>query len=668
MVESKTINRDKFFRLNFILQDNSATTINTYLLKLIEFVIYEEKRALSVREIKEKIIEKFSLEFTDGEVLEAVKRSLTKNGNIFQEKNKYYVTANYISRCNNNISIEDKLKGFINDYIVENKLDLDIEKMYELISRYVYYCFNTNKEVLLQLVSNETRDVENEFEASNEEKRIINDFLIWKNNLKNKFIFQLVSYGYIYCTLTTKKDNLLSKKIFSNKAFYLDANIIFRLAGLNNEDRKNTIKTFIDKCKELNIKLYYTTETYNEIDRVINNRINWLQTITGSNTPPKVFRHIGSKEDIYHMYCDWCSIPGNKIGDFLSFRRYVMRIIRESLEEIRVDNHKYMIDEKYDYKYVEGLLQYKMQKRMNKNISEDSVLTDIKNVLYINKKREATDIQSLFSTQVFMVTADQLLISYLNNNLPGIPIAVLPSLWLTIMLKFTGRTDNDYNAFCLFMNLRYSEGIENDISITELLKELRLNTSDASIKERIVEDVYANKDDIAIYIQQNDYKSVVKKSFEKILNDNNENLKKSFEKELRYRDEKRKIEKEKDEFTYRKLQSESNAEILAREDIMKRNNVAIVLLKIAKFIVIGTILLIIYGALALWFPNLVINETMQKFINDSKYLGVSGVLLIVLIILPSIINKKIDKLNVINDNELNRIKEKYLRKFNKELK
>ena len=668
MIASKTINKDEFFRLNFILQDNSATTINTYLLKLIEFVIYDERRALSLKEIKEKIIKKFSLEFTDEEILESVKRSLNKNGNIFQEKNKYYVTANYINRSNNDISIEDKLKGFINEYIVENKLDLDIEKVYELISRYIYFCFNTNKEVLLQLISNEIRNVENEFEASNEEKRIINDFLIWNNNLKNKFIFQLVSYGYIYCTLTTKKDKLLSKKIFSNKVFYLDANIIFRLAGLNNEERKNTIKTFIDKCKELNIKLYYTTETYNEIDRVINNRIAWLQTISGSSTPPRVFRYIGSNEDIYHMYCDWCSIPGNKIGDFLSFRRYVMRIIRESLEEIRVDNHKYMMDEKYEYKYVEGLQQYKMKKRMNKNISEDSILTDIKNILYIYKKRENSDIKSVFSTQYFMVTADQLLISFLNNNLPGVPIAVLPSLWLTIMLKFTGRTDNDYNAFCLFMNLRYSEGIENDISITELLKELRLNTSDASIKERIVEDVYANREDNAIFIQQNDYKSVVKRSFEKILNDNNENLKKSFEKELKNRDEISKIEKEKDELIYRKLQSESNAEILAREDIMYKNNTIVIMLKIIKYTIIGAILLIIYGALALWFPKLVINEAMQKFINDGKYLGVSGVLLIVLIILPSIINKKIDKLNVINDNELNRIKEKYLRKFNKELK
>jgi hypothetical protein len=85
---------------------------------------------------------------------------------------------------------------------------------------------------ILSLINNE-RVIDNNFSKNPEDTKLINEFLSWKNEEKDKFVYNTVSYGYIYCTLTVKKNDLLANKLFKGKKFILDANIIFRLAGID---------------------------------------------------------------------------------------------------------------------------------------------------------------------------------------------------------------------------------------------------------------------------------------------------------------------------------------------------------------------------------------------------------------------------------------------------
>ncbi len=39
---------DNFFRMNFILQDNAASTTRNYLSKIIEFVLFETKHSMKI--------------------------------------------------------------------------------------------------------------------------------------------------------------------------------------------------------------------------------------------------------------------------------------------------------------------------------------------------------------------------------------------------------------------------------------------------------------------------------------------------------------------------------------------------------------------------------------------------------------------------------------------
>ncbi len=76
--------------------------------------------------------------------------------------------------------------------------------------------------------------------------------------------------------------------------------------------------------------------------------------------------------------------------------------------------------------------------------------TDINNYLYLKGLRKKDKNINLWTTNEFFISADQNLIGWSLEKDSGIPLVVLPSIWLTIMLRFSGRTANDYKHFVHF--------------------------------------------------------------------------------------------------------------------------------------------------------------------------------------------------------------------------
>lgn len=121
---------------------------------------------------------------------------------------------------------------------------------------------HTNKNSILALLDNVKENGE-QFKKRESDIKLINLFLDWENEEKNK----------------------LANRLFKGKRFILDANIIFRLAGINNDVRMNAIKSFVEKCKEVGVTLCYTTATLDEIKRVIVSKVQWIKSVTGSQEP-----------------------------------------------------------------------------------------------------------------------------------------------------------------------------------------------------------------------------------------------------------------------------------------------------------------------------------------------------------------------------------------------
>ena len=60
--------------MNFIIQDNTAMTLETNLVKIIEKILYDEKGGrLTIAEIAESIKKRFDLSFSDEEIKTAIR-------------------------------------------------------------------------------------------------------------------------------------------------------------------------------------------------------------------------------------------------------------------------------------------------------------------------------------------------------------------------------------------------------------------------------------------------------------------------------------------------------------------------------------------------------------------------------------------------------------------
>ena len=577
------------FRMSFILQDSSVTTTTTYLTKIIESELYTANNYLTVNEISESISRNLSLEFSDLEIINAIKRSK----NVVCDGNKRYsLSPERMSVLARSKTIEQRLEEFIKRFIYTlDQTGFTVQSFTDLFSRFLYHCFNTNKDALFRIIDSKDKTaVLTQFDASNAEREIINAFLMWDNEEKDRLIYQVVTTCYAYCSLTIKKDVLLSARIFRNKRFYLDANIIFRMAGINKSERQKTVTSFIKNCRELGIQLIYTSSTYNEITRVITNKCSWLKAVTGNGRPLDLSEFEHHEDDFYEIYRCWCHDPANKCGDFASFALYLHNQVDSVLSDLQNENiPNYRLRKGVEFtNSCIALATYKKRPH-----TQQSLETDINNLYHLIEMRKGEDTASVFSTSTYMISADQSFIAFATDYVDGVQIVVLPSVWLTIMLRFCGRTEDDYKAFVSFMRIRNNESIT--WNIYGVLEKLNDYTSDDDIKKRVIAEMQRHRDIYPINDEES-YDESIAKAFDTIIEEERAKqkneleskasemeagfsalLKRHTEEGIKERENlEKKLKKEKEEEIHKAQNTavlqerSSNAQILAEEKINRK--------------------------------------------------------------------------------------------------
>jgi hypothetical protein len=567
--KAPAIDSQEFYRLNFILQDSYATTTRNYLSKLIELVLYDAEKPLSCDDIIKSLVDRQSLTFDSSEIKNAVK----KNRNIVQFDGTYDLTPKRRDDMRHEPSIDSLLSGYVEEACSLKELEIGIKPdvLKDLLMKYIYYCFNSNVEQLKALIAgHQSIESENSFPATNEEILAINAFLSWNNRDKNEFIYHLVSYGYIYCSLTTKKDVVLSEHIFRRKEFYLDANIIFRLAGLNNDDRRQTTITFIKKCKESKISVLYSNQTATEVFDVIQQKVIWIKSLTYGHEPLSTSELGRDDDDIYNLYVEWVK-QGNAYDDYTAFHSYLINCINEVLDDLteveipdyslvyqsghsEYSNHLREYKDELSARRIEqlSLLQDGLEdnnqtnsiKKIRRTHSRKSAEVDVSNYLYFVDRRKQSRGGNIFSTNQFIISADHYYMKWASEKNDSVPVVVLPSVWLVILLRFTSRTDDDFKAFCAFMSLREHKFTEN-IDTFKITQVASRHTSDKELVVRIISEVIRHKDDYQLVGP--DTEDVVQKAFDRIRSEDSSILASSFQKqiEIQRADEQKKSQDEK---------------------------------------------------------------------------------------------------------------------------
>lgn len=520
-----------------ILENQGNTTLDKYLCKITEFILYDsDESAMSSIELSQAINDRFHLQFDVLEIENAIKNK-GKN-RIHVSNRKYALEPKVSSQISSKSDLVEQLKVYVSEFVKIYKYNISEECLLQLILGFLYFSFNSSvknfeniihiKSICNNIDNNHWSLDTSDFNPSSDDIILINAFISWDNNDKNKLLYTIVACSYEYCMITTKKNPAISKKIFKGKRFYLDTNIIFRMAGINKDERRIVINSFVEKCNEVGIKLLYTNEVFDELYRVIDGQVNYIKSLTFGQAPVdanivQTLTDPYENNDFYSIYCNWCKKPQNKYNDYLSFRNYLIGLINDTIstfDMVNIPNYKITKEATTFNMLSNGLKEYKEKKRPVRLPSDASIQTDINNLMYVFslKPKEAC---SLWQINDYIVSADQLFVNWSKSQYTGIPTVMIPSVWLSIILKVSGRaTSDDYKSYCAFMTLRQHRASEDDISINPitLFKILAEKTVEKNIKEKIILEIKTNISEYN-FSTEDEYDSSVDKAFDKILSE-----------------------------------------------------------------------------------------------------------------------------------------------------
>ncbi len=426
--------------------------------KLVESCLFHSpKKEMTVSEISEFIRTNYLLDIDDSEITSIVLDP--HNSDRYIQLTDLNVTQYTLSQ-KRRISIEStqttkSLDSYIDEYTHMESLACEAK---ETIMQYLYGIFTSNLESfrkLFQLRKAASIAIDVNKDYSDSETKIINGFLLWDNEEKDQAVFNFASYALEFCMITNRRDSSNINEQLGLKEFYIDTNIVYRAIGLNGEDRKQRTLQLLEKLQATKCKLYISTEAKSELLVSLKDKFDKLRKNHNPAVKSKVFQEFVTYDDIYSAYHRWCVGRVNTSVDLFEAN------VLATFDDLR---KKYMIETDGDCPFdrnTKDELLNKMAsdiKSHSKRKTPSMALRDALNVLWVELKRLPNQI-SVFSAKHFLLSSDKGLrywdIARNDGNSPR--IVIHPSEWLSLILRYSHRTADDFKSFISFLTLRNNE-------------------------------------------------------------------------------------------------------------------------------------------------------------------------------------------------------------------
>lgn len=454
--------------------------------KIIQSIIVNnDNELISIEEIVIRCKQVYLLDFTENEISRIVNNSndflFTKNPDlqISLTKEKFLEKKEEISRTNIDLIIDLFTK--------EKEKKEDIKR---LIYGYLYKIVN---ESIISFKKSLNENIENSifknnsFDTYNEKQNlIINEFINWEHEEKNKILFNLFNFGLEYCLITSNKK--LDITGVQNKCFYLDTNIIFSAIGINGKTNKKRIINFLKKCKETKSKFFISSITDKEIKNTIDKYISDFQTFPSKNIDPSLFEYDSRSNGFLHFYNNW-KIDKLNI-DIVYFNAYLNSLIYSLYQtfKIKVEEKLTFITSSEQIREEDELIQsIKRYKREKGRVLK----SDVDNYLLVKNKRKNTA-TTFFDVKYFFITNDHNLRRWDSYRSSKIPIILLPHQWLSFILKFYGRTNDDFTSFVSYLNINNNHPIFPKRKLNIILSAISELTNDFEQQRFILESLIRN--------------------------------------------------------------------------------------------------------------------------------------------------------------------------------
>ena len=499
-------------------EESSAIKSITVQRKIIESLFVEnDNKELSTDEIIDLLKKSLDMDFDTSEV-ETIMND-TKHSHFemrldskqelyyFRLENRRFETLTDREQQN---SIEPHIETFVRD-VYEGSISS--EELNEILHKYFYELLNKNISTF-QKISKPTNKPKDLFIDPNifsiEEREAINDFLEWGDINKNKSIFALISYSLEYAVITNHYD---SSAVFlnsiKNKEFFLDNNVLYRAIGLNGSNRQNRILAFLNKCKKSGQKFKISCYSDKEFKETIKHHVKRLQKVPFKKINYSLFSKYTIDPSIYEYYHKWKATRTTYSFDL--FTSHLLSELDDFKKKFNVETvYKVPFDEK-DKNDAKIIKAYQDEIASEKGYGyEQSHYYDAINTYLIEKLRGSNK-NSISDTKFFFVSTDQKLRNWDFSRNDFQPVALIPSQWMAILLKYFSRTENDYSSFISFLKLKTNHPIVSSDNLQTILAGISEITEDFNKQESILDKIVELKFD-GILNGENNSEEVFKKT------------------------------------------------------------------------------------------------------------------------------------------------------------
>lgn len=475
------------FRMSAILyaRNNSNNISQKQIIrKIIEDALfhYESNKSVLSSKLIEFIISNYAITLSAEEVIAVIKDNKFSENFDYYEDDGFRVSLKHKRRVT--LEQENSNNKNLNDYIIDfvNINNLDESKI-DVIFRFLYGIFTTNLEGYKHLLKEKNILKVDDLSFNDGDKVIINKFLDWDDAGKNTAIFNLASFALEYCMLTNKKDALFELDNLKNKNLYIDSNIIFRSLGVNGEDRKIRTEQFLSKFGNVNQNLFITKETDTEIRETIDYYISKLNKAKTPAVNSKVFVEVVDIDGFYKFYHKWKinrtdgSVGSFKIHLLAKYEEVLNRfnIQKDSIKPFKDEDIKDLLND-----YESQILNCSEEK------SYSAASIDAKNIIWMEHKRNGQN-DDIYKTKYFFVSSDQHLRRWdFNRNANEVPIVMLPSQWLSMILRYMERTDDDYKSFVCFLNMKINRPSMSEEQLLYAIEGISEITSDITQQNHLI--------------------------------------------------------------------------------------------------------------------------------------------------------------------------------------
>ena len=469
----------------------SNRTTNTIKRKFVESVFVNNNNTLlTLSELVNTIEETMGLMFSEDEI-----SPIVKDENVFvevlnrsSEDIKYNLQEKrYNTLCSKSI---DEIDNVIETYFstqVDSSVHFTKDSFKDLIYRYLHSILNTNISTYIQFV-NPAKTVtipklsSEQFE--DEEVDLINSFVKWDNETKNKALFKLINYCIEYAIVVNNSSEDVLSRSLRTKVFYLDNALLYRALGINGETRKKRTISFLKKCKESGQKFVISKYTRQEFFNTVDYHLSQLNSSTPfGRITPQVFKRYANGDGFYQFYHEWRN--GRINYGFDLFKTHIHYLYKDLVTRFDIEeNFNVPFDEKEEPAIINT---YKNEiqniKRTNRH---EPHLIDARNMYWIECVRDGNNVD-VASTKYYFVTSDQKLQTWDGEHSVNQPLTLLPSQWMGLILKYVSRSSDDYKSFISFMNLPKDNSVISEDELQSVMAGISEMTEEFSKQETIIE-------------------------------------------------------------------------------------------------------------------------------------------------------------------------------------